>query len=54
MNEEKFNIFVGDVIAGKDMTLEVAIVLVEGLFNKYYLEDGLKITIQKVKNERSK
>ena len=49
MVEEKFNVYMNDVMTAENMTLETAIIVVKGLFNEYYKEAGLKITIQKVK-----
>lgn len=50
MVEYKFNVMLEDSIIAKDMTLETALILVEGLFNKYYLEEKMKVSIQKVVN----
>ena len=48
MVEEKFNVLLDAHLVAENMTLEVAMVLVQGLFNKYYLEKNLKITVQKI------
>jgi len=48
MMEDKFSVYIDSVLAAENMTLETAMVLVQGLFNKYYLEPSMKITIQKV------
>ena len=53
MIENSFDVYLGDVIAAKDMSLDVALILVEGMFNKYYLEDNLKITVQKARTSRT-
>ena len=49
MVEYKFNVLLEDSVVARNMTLEVALILVEGLYNKYYLEDNMKVSIQKVK-----
>lgn len=51
MAEEKFNVMLDTHIVAENMTLEVALILVQGLFNKYYLEKNLKVTVQKVSVE---
>ncbi len=48
MVEDKFCVYLDSVLAAENMTLETAMVLVQGLFNKYYLEPNMKITVQKV------
>lgn len=48
MVENRFNVFIDDIIAAENMTLETALVLVQGLFNKYYLEPSIRISVQKV------
>jgi len=48
MSEDKFNVLLNDAVVAQDMTLDTAMVLVKGLFNEYYREAKLKITIQKV------
>ena len=51
MTSFKFNVLLGDMIVARDMSLEVAMILVEGMFGKYYLENNLKISIQKVQDD---
>ena len=47
MTETKYIVKMDDRIIAKDMVLEDALVLVEGLFNKYFAEPGLAITIER-------
>ena len=48
MNEEKYTVIVDDQeIAGKHMKLKFALALADKLFEKYYNEPNLKISIQR-------
>lgn len=51
MTEDKFSVYIDSVLAADNMTLETATVLIQALFNKYYLEPTMKITIQKTQKE---
>ena len=47
MVEDKFCVYLDSVKMAENMTLETALILAQGLFNKYYLEPNLNVTIQK-------
>ena len=47
MVENKYIVKMNEQIIAKDMALEDTLVLVEGLFNKYFAEPGLAITIER-------
>ena len=50
MTEEKFCVYLDSVKMAENMTLETALILAKGLFNEYYLEPNLKVTIQKTRS----
>lgn len=46
MGENKFSVFIGGNIAAKEMSLTDALVFIEALFNKYYKDVGMEITLK--------
>ena len=53
MAEEKFCVYLDSVKMAENMTLETALILAKGLFNEYYLEPNLKVTIQKINTAKT-
>ena len=43
----KFLVIVNDEVLARDMSLDTALTLAEGLFTKYYGDPDLKVTIAK-------
>ena len=46
MVEIKYNVLIGKRIVAKDMTLENAIIFLKGLFNEYFNDPMLAVTIE--------
>jgi hypothetical protein len=46
MMEIKYNVLIGKRIVAKDMTLENAVIFLKGLFNEYYNDSMLSVTIE--------
>ena len=46
MIEIKYNVLIGKRIVAKDMTLENAVIFLKGLFNEYYNDSMLAVTIE--------
>ena len=46
MMEIKYNVLIGKRIVAKDMTLENAVIFLKGLFNEYYNDSMLAVTIE--------
>jgi hypothetical protein len=54
MEEIKYNVLIGKRIVAKDMTLENAVIFLKGLFNEYYNDPMLAVTIEvDVKNDKN-
>ncbi len=51
MIETKYNVLIGKQIIAKDMTLDNAVIFLKGLFNEYYNDPMLAVTIEVTKNE---
>ncbi len=51
MIEIKYNVLIGKQIVAKDMTLDNAVIFLKGLFNEYYNDLMLAVTIEVAKNE---
>lgn len=51
MIEDKYRVIMGGHIIAKDMSLEHATILLKGIFEEYYAEPGLEVTIQRQPNE---
>ena len=49
MAEEKFCVYLDNIKTAENMTLETAVILAKALFNEYYLEPSMKVTIQKIR-----
>lgn len=47
MGIELFSLWIDNVCVAKEMQIETAAVLMKALFNEYYNETDLKITIQR-------
>lgn len=47
MIEDKYRVIMGSRIIAKDMTLEHATILLKGIFEEYYAEPGLEVSIQR-------
>lgn len=47
MGIELFSLWIGSVCMAKDMPIEIVAVLMKALFNEYYAESNLEITIKK-------
>ena len=46
MMEVRYNVLIGKRIVAKDMTLENAVIFLKGLFNEYYNDSMLSVTIE--------
>ena len=46
MMEVKYNVLIGKRIVAKDMTLENAVIFLKGLFNEYFNDPMLSVTIE--------
>ena len=46
MMEIKYNVLIGKRVVAKDMTLENAVIFLKGLFNEYYNDSMLSVTIE--------
>lgn len=51
MMEVRYNVLIGKRIVAKDMTLENAVIFLKGLFNEYYNDPMLAVTIEVSKEE---
>ena len=47
MVEWKYQVVMNDLIVAENMTLEIAMILQQGLFEKYFQEPDLKVGIQR-------
>ena len=52
MNEYTYSVIVDDRVIASGMALENALILAKALFEEWYLESGLKVTIQRDVIER--
>ena len=46
MMEVKYNVLIGKKVVAKDMTLENAVIFLKGLFNEYFNDPMLSVTIE--------
>ena len=46
MEERKYDVIMNDTYVAKNMTIDIAMVLVKGLFEHYCEEKSLRISIQ--------
>ena len=46
MIETKYNVLIGKQVIAKDMTLDNAVIFLKGLFNEYYNDTMLAVTIE--------
>ena len=46
MEARKYDVIINDRYVAKNMTIDIAMVLVKGLFEHYYEEKSLRISIQ--------
>ena len=51
MIEDKYRVIMGARIIATDMSLEHATILLKGMFEEYWKEPGLEISIQRQPNE---
>lgn len=51
MIEDKYRVIMGARIIATDMSLEHASILLKGIFDEYYAEPGLEVSIQRQPNE---
>lgn len=51
MVEDKYNVLIGTTIQAENMTLENALLFVKALFQEYWADPDIKITIDKLKYE---
>jgi hypothetical protein len=51
MIEDKYRVIMGGYIIAKDMSLEHATIFLKGIFEEYYAEPGLEVTIQRQPDE---
>lgn len=52
MNEYTYSVLVEDRVMASGMTIENALIFTKALFEEWYLEAGLKVTIQRDVLER--
>ena len=50
MSEYKYEVYVGRTLVASDMSYETASVLMKGLFEKYYEDLDMQITILRMKD----
>ena len=50
MVEIKYNVLIGKQVVAKDMTLENAVIFLKGLFNEYFNDPLLAVTIETSKD----
>ena len=48
MNETKYEIFIDGKTVATNMDIDIAIILTKALFEEYYGESGMSITIQQM------
>ena len=46
MIETKYNVLIGKQVIARDMTLDNAVIFLKGLFNEYYNDHLLAVTIE--------
>jgi hypothetical protein len=51
MIEDKYRVIMGGHIIARDMSLDHATILLKGIFDEYYAEPGLEVTIQRQPDE---
>lgn len=51
MIEDKYRVIMSGRIIARDMSLEYATILLKGIFEEYYAEPGLEVTIQRQSTE---
>lgn len=51
MIEDKYRVIMGGRIIAKDMSLDHATILLKGIFDEYYAEPCLEVSIQRQPNE---
>jgi hypothetical protein len=51
MIEDKYRVIMGGHIIARDMSLDHATIFLKGIFEEYYAEPGLEVTIQKQPDE---
>ena len=51
MHETRYNLFVDGECVARDMTLEYAMILQKAMFDKFYLEKELMISIKRIPEE---
>ena len=51
MLENKYSVLIGDNVIANDMSLQNAIIFIKGLFEEYYNDKNLSITIKKINYE---
>ena len=48
MSEELFEVLDGNTVLASRVTMDVAMIIIKGYFEKYYLEKGLSLTITRM------
>lgn len=51
MQPDEYMVMIEEEVVGKDLTLEAAMILAEGIFVKYHAEPGLRVTIERAAAE---
>lgn len=51
MKPDEYMVMIEEEVVGKDLTLEAAMILAEGIFVKYHAEPGLRVTIERAAAE---
>lgn len=54
MGCDTYSIMIGEVVIAKGMSIEHALIFIEALYNKYYNERSMKITIMQEPREWEK
>lgn len=55
MTEWKYDVCKGNAVVAKEMDLDIALALIDGLFNKFPNEPSLSVTIERIpKNKISR
>lgn len=54
MGEPRYNVLIDNAIVAQDMDIKTATILIRALFEEYYNDDSMKITILKMEKQEEK
>lgn len=52
MNSEFYNVYVDDNAVAENMPFQYALVLTKAIFEEFYVEPNLKVTIERIARDR--